>query len=83
MKKLFNDQNGAGHVVLVIAFVLVLAALVAFSYTRINDSNNNTETTASTSQSAGDENSTDPDENSSDDNAANSEDPSEVIDQEI
>ncbi len=42
MKKLINNQNGAGHVILILLFVVTLAGLVGFAYTRISDSNTET-----------------------------------------
>ena len=42
MKKLIDNQAGASHIILVLLFVVALAGLVGFAYTRISDKNTET-----------------------------------------
>ncbi len=39
MKKLLHNQAGAGHVLLIVAFVVALLGIVGFTYTRISEKN--------------------------------------------
>lgn len=59
MGKLQDNQDGVSHIVLIIAFVLVLAGLVGFAYMRISDKNSSksdeTTQTANEEGSAADE----------------------------
>jgi hypothetical protein len=38
MKNLINNQTGAGHILLILAFIVVFVGIAGFSYTRINES---------------------------------------------
>lgn len=55
MGKLHNNQNGASHIILIVVFLLVLAGLVGFAYTRISDKNSSDSAETSQDESVADD----------------------------
>lgn len=57
MKSLKNNQQGIAHLFMILAFVLVIAGVTGFAYTRINSSkkNNSVATTQPAAQNSEDQ----------------------------
>ncbi len=49
MKTLKNDQAGIGHIILIVAFLVLFAGIGAFAYTRVNEANDKKQATANSS----------------------------------
>ena len=68
MKNLKLNQEGAGHILLILLFVVALAGLVGFAYTRINEKQAEQQPTSQQESATADSDDPDSEDNSDNEN---------------